>query len=673
MRLVSGSHLRRVITGAWPTRTLACVIAFSLAGCPNGSGDTTPTRKVRVRVRSFTEPAPVKLIAAARQYAFTVSATGLDRWDLRSGARLHLSADHGLPGDAVTAVTHDPSRGTVWIATDGGVTRYDVESGTFSALPPAPQVLGLEGFGGASLAPAGDGGLWVGHARGLFYTNPEGAWSPTPVNAPVTALLRDGKGRLWIGTRRGLMVREASGETYEYGDDQGCDLAEVRLLELAPDDGPMIVGDTRAGQQRVVFIRDGVCATYRASPDIRWKAAARRGGETIILTAHRLFSMKPMLNRARRLTRDGMRLMPVKVGPEGQKFDTPFAMTPIDMRISSRATALGTIGDEILVGTHDLGVARINRASSSTRWLRRGELVDGATSLSVACAAANDCYVATGTSTAWRFDGKRFHPFGEGEPRILAFARGPGGKIYGLRESDDFENILLAPIRDSIWVRVSEVAISTPGGRPGISFARFAPSGVLWVGLRYTDDAGESRPFGVALVDVGLGAVVYHHESRDSRERKQGVLPIPINASDACFLTNDEVWLATSEGAARVRGQNVQVFTESDGLTSELLRGVACSAGGMVYVASGPGVGGFDGDAWSYPKTLRFPVNDLELGRDGRLWMATDRGLAVYDGARVRRLDVRRGLLQNQVEDVSLDHLGRVWVRGSEGITVVTP
>ena len=93
----------------------------------------------------------------------------------------------------------------------------------------------------------------------------------------------------------------------------------------------------------------------------------------------------------------------------------------------------------------------------------------------------------------------------------------------------------------------------------------------------------------------------------------------------------------------------------------------------MVFVASGQGVGTFDGDTWHYPPSLRWPVNDIEIARDSRLWMATDRGVAVYDGARVRRLDVRRGLLENQIEDVAIDHFGRVWVRGSRGLTIVTP
>ncbi len=672
------------MSGAWrATRRapwLGAALVLVLAGCPQGDQHPHKPRTVRVRVRSFTEASPVRLVTVAKPYAFTASGQGLDRWDMRSGSGLHLDASHGLPGDRVIAVARDPSRNDLWIATDGGITRYDTDSETFSALPPAPQVLGLPDLSGVSLAPAGDGGVWIGHPKGLFYTNPAGKWSPTPVTTPITALLRTRDGRLWIGTSHGLMVREVDGSTHELGIEAGCDLAQVRFIVAAPDGSAMVVGDNLAKKQHIVLTRDATCATFRASPDRRWVSVATKRGESYILTPRQLFVMRVADARARRLTRDGMRLAPVPVGNSG-RHDSPYIIEPVNVRVPGGATALGAVADDILIGTRDLGTALMGRTRHS-RWLRRSELVDGARNLSVACKTRNNCYLATGSTAAWRFDGKRFEPLAAGlqaaaedaqAGRVLSFVRAPSGEIYGLRESEDLRHVLVTPIRDDVWVRVSEIAIDTPGGRPGVSFARFSPTGVLWVGLHYQDDSGEERPYGVALVNVSLGAVVYHHETRDRHEIREGVLPIPINVADAAFLEQEEVWLATSEGAARVKGSEVRTYTEGDGLASELLRGVACSAGGMVYVASGQGISQFDGEHWTQPPMLRFPVNDIEIGRDGRLWMATDRGLAVYDGARVRRLDVRRGLLQNQVNDVALDHFGRVWVRGSQGITVVTP
>ena len=53
--------------------------------------------------------------------------------------------------------------------------------------------------------------------------------------------------------------------------------------------------------------------------------------------------------------------------------------------------------------------------------------------------------------------------------------------------------------------------------------------------------------------------------------------------------------------------------------------------------------------------------------------MATDRGIALYDGKKVKRLDVRRGLLENEILDVAIDEFDRVWARGAESLTLISP
>jgi hypothetical protein len=220
---------------------------------------------------------------------------------------------------------------------------------------------------------------------------------------------------------------------------------------------------------------------------------------------------------------------------------------------------------------------------------------------------------------------------------------------------------------------IHDLSIDLPGWEPRLSFARLSPTGMLWLGLRYRDDAGDSRPHGVALVDLALGVVAYHRATMDASELERGVLPIPINAIDVSFA-GAETWLATSEGAAAVRDDGtVELFTEAHGLRSELLRGVAVNPGGTVFVATRAGVGVFDGVDWEFPRALRYSVRALEFTDDGRLWMATDRGLAAYDGQRVRRLDARRGLLEDELRDLAVDRYGRIWVRGREGLTIVAP
>jgi hypothetical protein len=662
---------RRAVREGMHSRIVAGATLALLAGCPSTPDPEPPRRTERVRVRSFTEASAVRQLLVASPYVFSAGDTGLDRWSLRTGEVLHITAEHGLPGERVEAMAHDASRGWLWLATDAGVGRYDLATTTFTTIPPPPSVLGLESFAAVALEPSSDGGLWIGHDSGLYYANTAGQWTNTGVTDPVTSIYAARDGWLWIGTGLGLIGRQPDGESFRYGVADGCDLQSVRFIVRAPDGGPLVVGENGAGKQRVVLVLDGNCASYRAAPEARWDAATSGLDEVIVLAGDALYSLRMPTSGARRLRRDGMRLVPVPgvgVAPR-----SPYVMRTLDLPLPPGIETIASVEDEILIGTRDLGVARLiaGKRRGRNTWLRRSELVDGARSLSVACAAPDDCYLATGAET-WRFDGERFVPI-EAAGDILAVVRSDAGVIYAVHRTENDQRIALSVIRLGVLELVTDLEIETPGGRPELTFNMFSPSGVLWLGLRYRDEVGELRPYGVALVDITLGAVVYHHATADIREVREGVLPIPINAVDVTFIGNeDEIWMATTEGAAALRGPRVEVFTEAEGLRSEVLRTIAASSGGVVFVGSHLGVEIYDGSGWKHPRLLRYPVNDMAIGPDGRLWMATDRGLVVYDGASVRRLDRRRGLVQNEVEDLAIDHLGRIWVRGSQGLTLVT-
>ena len=52
--------------------------------------------------------------------------------------------------------------------------------------------------------------------------------------------------------------------------------------------------------------------------------------------------------------------------------------------------------------------------------------------------------------------------------------------------------------------------------------------------------------------------------------------------------------------------------------------------------------------------------------------MATERGIAAWDGKKVRRVDTRRGLAENEVLDVAADQFDRVWARGPGSLTLIS-
>ena len=151
------------------------------------------------------------------------------------------------------------------------------------------------------------------------------------------------------------------------------------------------------------------------------------------------------------------------------------------------------------------------------------------------------------------------------------------------------------------------------------------------------------------------------------------MLPIPNDVADVAFLADDEIWLATGAGATVMRGNKVRVYTESDGLESEILHGIAATEGGMVFVASRGGVGRFDGEQWSFPSVLRVRARAMARGSDGRLWMGTDRGVVAYDGQRTELVNRRRGLIDDDVENIAVDGYGRVWARTATALHILTP
>lgn len=672
------AFFRRELRGIAALGLVAGLVAS--AGCHDPPRPEKPQpAKGTVRVRTITDGQPVRMLVPAGRYLFAVGPHGVDRWQPSDGQVLPLSRDHGLPGDRVLAVAADETRDWLWMSTDGGLGYYDVANQTFSEVTASATVdLTVERAEGAiQLAPASDGGVWIGHPRGLYYTNPSGQWTGTPITTPIRALALGDDGWLWIGTGGGVIGREPTGETYQYGAEHGCDVVAVRLIARAPGGGILVIGENAAGKQRLAVRRDEQWTSYKISPDVTIDSVAAAGDAVIARGGRRLYRLAAAAaSKKRKLTRDGVRLLPVR----GEAATAAVTIELLPASLAADSTAVAAIGDEIFVGTRDIGISAWRAdATQPARWLRRGQLVADASTVTIACRAAADCWIATGTRNAWHFDGEAFEPGGVESQAVLAVVRAADNTIYALHRSGDGAVIELSRIDRAAgnvagpdtWTPIG-VTLQTPGERPTVSFARFAPDGQLWIGLAYVDGL-DVRPWGVALVDVTVGMVAYHHETSDQIERSQGVLPVPIDVVDAAFASQDEVWMATSEGVARLAGTEVTVFSEANGLASEVVRAVALGGGGIVFAATSAGVGTYDGEAWTFPRELSFPVNDLALADDGRLWMATDRGVALYDGRKVKRIDVRRGLLENEILDLTLDEHGRVWARGEASLTLISP
>src|SRR5262245_41740316 len=260
-------------------------------GCPAAEPPAAPIPPVstgKVRVRVFTEPSPVRLIASAGPFVFVGTDTHLERWD-GNGTVLPLSAESGLSGNQIVALAPEPERHRVWIVTDGGLGHYDTTAEMYSELPAPPSSLGLDFAqiareGVASVAPATDGGAWLGTKAGLVYASAQGGWAATPIKSPILALYRDKANWLWIAKKGdGLLVRRPTGETVHVAAAEGCAIAEPRMLVELPLDRMMVIGADEAGRDRVAMGKQLAWTTYRALPDVHWDAAARRGAGAVVM------------------------------------------------------------------------------------------------------------------------------------------------------------------------------------------------------------------------------------------------------------------------------------------------------------------------------------------------------------------------------------------------------
>lgn len=623
----------------------------------------------KVRVRVFTEPSPVKIVAAAERFVFVATEHDLERFD-DGGGVFALTPQSGLSGNSVVALGPDGDRHSVWILTDGGLGRYDVTAEVYSSISDPPASIGLDfaalAKDGASVASAADGGAWIGTNKGLIYVSAKGGWTSTPIKDPIKAVARDRAGWLWIATTTGLVARKPTGETVRIGANQGCTIVQPRLLVELPGDRIMVIGTDADGRERLAFGAQQQFVTYRALPDVTWEAATRRPTGAVVMGGGRVYRIGERdPTRVRPLAREGLRLVALNADPKA----TPWEIDAIELVVPPGATSLGMSADQLLIGTRDLGTARYQISGDGTarprEWLRRKQMFQDATTLSVACAKADDCWIATGARQAWHWSDDRFVAGGPDQV-VLAVVRDPAGAIYAIHRSGAESALHLSRIEKGVWIAVPNVTITTPGQLPDVSFARFATSGSLWVGLRYRDGI-EMRAGGLAIIDTATGKVAYHRPEGATGS----TMPIPVGVVDA-DVRGETAWFATNEGIARVTGNQVKLWTENDGLLSELARAVTIAANGGVIVATGAGAAIWDGKAWTFPPALRFELNDVVATRNGQVWMATERGIAAWDGSKVRRVDMRRGLAENQILDVAIDQFDRVWARGAGSLTLIS-
>ena len=119
------------------------------------------------------------------------------------GHEVWTTAD-GLPHNSIRAIAQTPD-GYLWVATSGGLARFDGVGFTVFTPANAP---GLLDDRLTAMAAGGDGALWIGTSGAGVIRYRDGKFQQVAASElpdhTVRALLADSAGVVWIGTELGL-------------------------------------------------------------------------------------------------------------------------------------------------------------------------------------------------------------------------------------------------------------------------------------------------------------------------------------------------------------------------------------------------------------------------------------------------------------------------------------
>ncbi|QJE03103.1 response regulator [Massilia forsythiae] len=173
---------------------------------------------------------------------------GVSRADMGGGgfARIVRGADvpAALEENKVRGIAADAA-GKLWLATNGGLHRFDQDSGLETTYRMAPAAAGLTGDAMATAVAIGhDGAIWAGAAKGLARFDPKsGRMTRRSLSGDIDAnyvrnLLVTRDGMLWIATRGGLHRLDPDGGalvTYQHDPASSASLSDNVVRPMLED------------------------------------------------------------------------------------------------------------------------------------------------------------------------------------------------------------------------------------------------------------------------------------------------------------------------------------------------------------------------------------------------------------------------------------------------------
>jgi signal transduction histidine kinase/ligand-binding sensor domain-containing protein/CheY-like chemotaxis protein len=592
----------------------------------------------------------------------------------------------GLPHNTITSIAQTGD-GYLWLGTPAGLARFDGMRFTIFNNRTTPQIASNSI---TTLIAAHDGGLWIGTEHGGVLRYAEGSfrvpeWARQAPISRVTQLLEDSGGDLWIGTRRGLyrvhggtvagidglpQERIASliearngaiwagtlgaglrlvrnGKTVPFEGSKGINDDDVMAL-LEDHDGSLWIGTDGGGVNRlkkgyvkVFSLQEGlldkdvwaICDDRRGTlwlGTMGGGLARRRNGTIESFTTGNGFSSDYVT--ALLQDREGNLWIGTRGGGLGRLREADVrSLTEANGLSKNDVTTVYQDGaGDIWIGTEGGWLSRFRDGSVAPFGIKppRAETITAMTQ-----DAHGALWLATGDFGVYRRAENRFvTASGTLSRDINLICRRRNGELWAA----DYDGYAfrLGPGPDSTLTIAERVDCAAP-----IRCMLESRDGSMWFG---TDNNGLHR-----FKDAAL----QHYSSSDGLADN--------NVLSLHESTDGVLWIGTSGGLSRFKDGRIASLSSADGLFDDNVCQVLDDAAGGLWMSSPRGIFAarqlelerffarqsrtVNSYSYGIDEGLATPDSCVEgqpgaiRARDGHLWFATRKGVAVIDPAHLKR------------------------------------
>jgi ligand-binding sensor domain-containing protein/signal transduction histidine kinase len=526
--------------------------------------------------------------------------------------------EDGLPQNTVHAI-QQTSDGYLWLATDGGLVRFDGVEFTLFDRHSTPEL--RSNLIGA-LAETDDGTLWAATSDGLI-RRAEGSLHvlgqrnglPT---GPLTGVIPASQGSVWVLAPDSVSFGSGDRFSAVRGVDQISTGRDGDPIAVRGQDGSLFVATSRG----VLQLRDGqVAATIPGTAD---RLAVASDGRVWMATANRLFRLEQGV---------------------WQPVALPSNAAPI------RALVAGSNRTVYVATDGGLAIA----SPGSTTWKTSADGLPRGRVLRLLADRRGAVWMSTENSVV-RYAGGRFetlHPR-SGAGRTEAFFEDREGNLWLGTEAAGL--LELRPQRF--------MTLTTSDGLPGevVRTVLAAKNGTVWAG---TDGAGLAHQLGGE--GITQGAIAWQTYTTQQGLASNTILSLAEQANGALAV-------GTPDGLDQLVGERAHPGPRADMLPDDFVRSLLTdSSGDALWIGTRRGLARQTAtglDQWTRADGLGSDLVGAlaqDRGRAGALWIGTRGGLSHLDNGRITNLTTRDGLSSDIVTALYQDVTSALWIGTTGG------